>query len=336
VSGVRVLVTALVAVLVVLGAPVAASAAPAAGTGPVRDLHRQPFSWDSPWNLPLATGARYVPFDSGATRIYLDIEDISVDPSFPVRTLDAAGRDVRVHTDPELTADGSWNHCSTFLVDDGTRRTVIQGQPLRLDAGGDPSYEFGWPEVSLTSTGLPGCHGGSGLSGIGGSVRVGEVRGPAPIPHALKISLNCKRTCSTAGGGFRWPATKADNYFAEGYGGTQEGVKMGSLLAIPPDADLSRITRPDVRKVAEAMRTYGAYVVDDTSGRTTNSLSVQAGAERELPNIDSPEMREVFGLLDLVDNNAPESPGGGSLGSPRRASCAGPFADGTGGAPAGC
>lgn len=334
-SGTRVLVTALAAVLAVLAGP-ASSVAVAGETGPVRDLYRQPFSWDSPWNLPLSTQAHHVPFDSGVGRVYLDIEDISVDPSFPVKELDADGRRVRVHTDPELTADGSWNHCSTFLVDDGTRRTVIQGQPLTLEAGGEPSYEYGWPEVSLTSTGLPGCHGGSGLSGIGGSVRVGEVSGAEPIRHALKVSLNCKRSCSTEGRGFRWPATKADNYFAEHYGGSHAGVRMGSLLAVPPEADLSGLTNPDVRKVAEAMQTYGAYVVDDTSGETTNSLSVQAGAEKELPNIDSAQMREVFGMLDLVDNNTPTTPGGGPLGSERRAPCAGPFADGTGGAPPGC
>lgn len=337
--GARALVTALLAVVAALGGAVlgaGSSAAGVAGTGPVRDLYRQPFSWDSPWNLPLATAARYVPFDSGAGRVYLDIEDISVDPAFPVRTLDADGRDVKVHTDPRLTADGSWNHCSTFLVDDGSRRTVVQGQPLKLDAGGDPSYEFGWPEVSLTSTGLPGCHGGSGLSGIGGSVRVGEVRGADPIRHALKISLNCRRSCSTEGNGFRWPATKADGYYDEHYGGSLAGVRMGSLLAIPPDADLSGISSPDVRKIAEAMQTYGAYVVDDTSGTTTNSLSVQAGAQDELPNIDSDQMRQVFRQLDLVDNNTPATPGGGPLGGPRRAPCAGPFADGTGGAPPGC
>jgi hypothetical protein len=339
VRGARLLTTALVAVLGVLGGPLlapASSTALAAETGPVRDLYRQPFSWDSPWNLPLADSARFVPFDSGADRIYLDIEDISVDPAFPVKTLDADGRDVAVHTDPELTADGSWNHCSTFLVDDGSRHAVVQGQPLKLEAGGDPSFEFGWPEVSLTSTGLPGCHGGSGLSGLGGSVRVGEVSGAAPIRHALKISLNCKRTCSTAGGGFRWPATKADGYFEDQYGGTLDGVRMGSLLAVPPDTDIAGLRNPDVRKIAEAMRTYGAYVVDDTSGRSTNSLSVQAGAESELPNIDSEEMQELFGMLDLVDNNTAATPGGGPLGSPRRAACAGPFADGTGGAPPGC
>jgi hypothetical protein len=47
-------------------------------------------------------------------------------------------------------------------------------------------------------------------------------------------------------------------------------------------------------------------------------------------------MSQVFRLLDLVDNNTPGTPGGGPLGGPRRAPCAGAFADGTGGAPPGC
>jgi hypothetical protein len=322
-------------VVTTIAAGLAGPAAAGAESG-VRDVHRQPFAWDSPWNLPLARSAAYQRFDTRAQRVYLDIEDVSVDPDFPVRELDAAGNPVRVHVDPDLTADGSWNHCSTFLVDSPDRRTVVQGQPLRLSRGGDPSYRYAWDPVALTGPGLSGCHGGSNLSGIGGTIRVGEMTAPGPLRHTLKISLNCELSCSRSDGGFRWPATKADSGYGELYRGTNPEVKMGSLMALAPSVDLGRFRRPDVRKIAEALRDHGAYVVDRTGGPSTNSVSVQAGAQRELPGVGSDEMVELFRSLSVVTNNGPATPGGGPLGSPRRAACAGPFADGTGGSPPGC
>lgn len=150
--------TALAGTVVTLLAVVGATscADPGAGAGRIgpgvspsapgssRELYRQPFAWDSPWNLPLATSASYHPFDTRAAEVYMDVEDISVDPSFPVRDLDAAGRTVPVHTDPRLQADGSYNNCASFLVDSPDRATVVQGQPLTLDRGGNPSVEVAW------------------------------------------------------------------------------------------------------------------------------------------------------------------------------------------------
>jgi hypothetical protein len=332
----RAVAVAVATVLVTTGVAGLTGPAAVAGERDARDVYRQPFAWDSPWNLPLSSSATYERFDTRAQRVYLDIEDISVDPGFPVRELDASGTSVRVHVDPDLTADGSWNHCSTFLVDSPDRRTVVQGQPLRLSRGGDPSYRYAWDPLPLTGPGLSGCHGGSNLSGIGGTLRVGEMASPGPLRHALKMSLNCEMSCSRSDGGFRWPATKADSGYDDVYRGSNPQVKMGSLMALPPSVDLERFRRPDVRKIAEALRDHGAYVVDKTGGPSTNSLSVQAGAQDELPGVGSAEMVELFRSLAVVTNNGPATPGGGPLGGPRRAACAGPFADGTGGSPPGC
>ena len=44
--------------------------------------------------------------------------------------------------------------------------------------------------TSIFGDGIGGAHGGSGLSSIGGSIRLGELLpGAPPIPHALKIEL---------------------------------------------------------------------------------------------------------------------------------------------------
>ena len=57
-----------------------------------------------------------------------------------------------------------------------------------------------------------GAHGGTGMSGLGGSLRLGElVKGGAPIRHALAVAPNCPVNCmacpDTPGAAqFRWPA----------------------------------------------------------------------------------------------------------------------------------
>jgi hypothetical protein len=335
------LVVPLLAVLAVLvtagtvGTAAAASTGTPSGTAPTRDVYRRPFAWNSIWNLPLARSAHHQPFDAKIGSVYPDVENISVDPDAPVRTLDGDPGG-KVLVDPKLSADGSWNNCSTLLLDTPDRTTVIQGQPMTLEAGGDPSWEYGWAPQPLTGDGIQGCHGGSGMSGIGGTIRAGELAGPEPLRHALKFSLPCTTSCSPQGGGFRWPAVKADSGYEGKYGGDDPEVRMGSLLALPPGTDLSGITQPDVRKVAEALMTYGGYVVDATGGAPEGSLDVQSTALDEFPDIDSSQMREVLGRLAVVTNNAPQTPGGGALGTPRLADCAPPFADGTGGAPPGC
>ncbi|MHC1558877.1 hypothetical protein ACR9E3_07970 [Actinomycetospora sp. C-140] len=317
------------------GPGAAGGSAAEAGPEPTRDVYARPFAWDSIWNLPLATSAQYQETDLQIGSLYPDVEPISVDPDAPVKQLDGdPGGAVLV--DPDLHADGSYNNCSTLLRDSPDRTTVVQGQPLRLDRGGDPSWQYGWAPVSLTGTGIPGCHGGSGLSGIGGTIREGELSGDQPIRHALKISLPCDTSCSPENGGHRWPASKADSGYEDKYGGDDPDIGMGTLLALPPDTDLSGITDPDVRKVAQALQTYGGYVVDESGGSPEGSLDVQSTAVREFPSIDSGEMRGVMNQLAAVTNNTEDTPGGGALGTPRRAPCAPAFTDGTGGAPPGC
>ncbi|PVZ07987.1 hypothetical protein [Actinomycetospora cinnamomea] len=324
-----------VAGLVVLLVTAAGCSSDGASGGGTRDVYAWPFSWDSVWNLPLSTEAQYRPFDTRAEDLELDWNNITVDPRAPVRTLRGDDEGVPVHVDPGLSADGEWNNCSALLVESPDRKTVIQGQPMELEPGGDPSWEYGWSPLSLTGPGTEGCHGGSGLSGLGGTIRRGELTAPGPIRHALKLGLNCTESCSREGDGYRWPAVKADRGYEDKYGGSDPDVHMGTLFAVAPDTDLSWITQPDVRKVAEALRDYGGYVVDETAN-DKNFVVVERGAEPEMPNIHSGEMRRLFASLSIVTNSARETPGGGPLDGPRRVACAPPFADGTGGAPPTC
>ena len=291
-----------------------------------RDPHLWPFAQDSIWNTPIGSEARYVPAglrpelaSDGAVTI--DPEHISVDADDPLRTLAVPGErgdGARVHVRDDLEHDGSYNGCATFLVE-GTE-TVWQGQPLELSPGGDPTWEFTTHDdpVDLRGPGIVGCHGGSGMSGIGGSLRVGELDADEPLRHALKINVRCEAYCwrgEDQQDSKRWPAVTADGYWATGYGGSEPALRMGALLALPPDTDLDDVTDPKARKIAEALRDYGGYVVDDTAyevhALSADERVVESG---EWPSDDDREfheqLQEVFTRLAVVDDNAPDNVGG--------------------------
>ena len=325
--------TAVVALLTAVLTPLAVvGPADGAVAAETRDPLTWPFARDSIWNTPIGSDAKYVPAGLRAANaawnasVTADPELISVDPDDPIRTLRAPyqpGDGARVRVAPDLAHDGSWNGCATFLTSDG--RSVWSGQPLRLSRGGTPTWKWtsSRQAIDLRGPGIEGCHGGSRMSGIGGSLRVGELASEAPLRHALKVNLNCAKYCyrgSSRADSKRWPAFTADAYWASGYGGRLPALRMGALLALPPSVDLSGITDPKARKLANAFRDYGAYLVDDTAWDVhTVAMDQRVVESGEWPDHTEREfhaqLQEVFRALAVVDNNAPSTVGGG--GRPR-------------------
>jgi hypothetical protein len=211
------------------------------------------------------------------------------------------------------------------------------------DFHGTPSWQF-TPGVTtqqlaadenIYSTGIYGGHGGSGMSSYGGVLTAGDMAGTAPIHHALSMDINgaeyLYRNPNT-GVGFVWPAATQDaaswqpNYYG-GYHGHYPALRMGSLLAIPPDVTAASLglTDPVAVKLFHAMQDYGVYIVDDTgwSSVDVNATPEAAGyVYAGLPG--SPwggtqpkynQLGSVYGKLAVVGNNGPSSIGGG--GTPR-------------------
>ena len=200
-----------------------------------------------------------------------------------------------------------------------------------------------------------GAHGGSGLSALGGVIRLHEIGPDAPpISHAIKLELFAnqyyygggpqKRKLqppSPSNGGrtqYVWPATGSDAYTwaacglgsrCLAYHGTNEHLAPGSLLALPEAVASSLIpklkTVPGAR-VAAAFRDYGGYIIDDTASDSA-SLSWESGADdvfqstynMTLNTAGGPwydDLVAIFQGLHVVINNKPSSIGGG--GEPRR------------------
>jgi len=87
----------------------------------------------------------------------------------------------------------------------------------------------------------------AGLCVLAGLVRYDEVYGPEPIRHAIRVSL--KRT-----NGYVWPASH------EG-ASDDNAPPLGMRLRLKDSVDLSQFP-PEMRKIFQAMKTYGLIVAD--------------------------------------------------------------------------
>ena len=338
--------------------------------GPLpRDKYKQPFATDSPWNLPIGSGATYTDAAFTISRDYtvIDVDHwIVTKPSDPLWEIisdqdtwlgprcaatAASGRMARF-PDDVVVADVSGGHvpnnAAAILQPDG--RTIVQVNALARCAAAGPVYGVPVETVDIYGQGIPGGHGGSGLSSIGGTVRKGELLSGS-IKHALKVNIPCALYCSPASGpgggpGWRGPATTSDRHcggYACGYGGTVEGLQMGSLLALPPGLTIGNIIAPGKdwpagmetevgRRLFYAFQNYGAYVVDDLVWNgTAYALHVERGVRQEVVDtygidIDDAtascggacgaywrDWHRIWLNLKVVANNGPASVGGGGI-----------------------
>ena len=254
-----------------------------------------------------------------------------------------------------IVPNGGGNNSSAFLKPDW--RTLIQTQPFTRCVAGGPGTTLTapsqFPPADLYADGIRGSHGGSGLSAIGGSLRVGELRPTSQGPrHVLKVSFdsaqvlfNCQPP-RTPADCFRWPANTADDWAPSspvGYGTDNPtnrdnpAMKMGALLAIPASVNLATLgleTTPAMQ-LAWTLQNYGAYI-DDSSGIPSfviggemdgpdgSSLQQQFQSDWGFPIMQfagdntswSRDMQRLMAGLRVVDNNSPSSIGGG--GTPRQ------------------
>jgi len=226
---------------------------------------------------------------------------------------------------PDATETRTPNNPSAFLLPDG--ETLVQLNPLARCTRGGNVYGWRTPNINIYGDGLRGGHGGSGLSSIGGSIRLGELTRKKPIRHALKINIWARKYLyySSSIPGYRWPADRADSYATQEYKGTNPKLVMGTLLAIPPNvttASLGLKTRPG-RKLFHALQNYGGYVVDDTAWNA-NVFSVEKGVPEEFhtafgykfsgkSGVFYNDFMKLFKALYIVDNNGPKNVGGGGI-----------------------
>jgi len=291
-------------------------------TAPCRNPFLWPFNSTSIWNTPIKYGALFVPahlYDSATpersppTQFHNDQDWIilAVDQDPPTPWIDDTGHfpggcaqlahnatQQIAHFPRSLVVDCTANNnAAAVLNPDG--HTLIQTQPLYRPYPGSPIiawYHHGVPQTYPWSTniyeaGNLGAHGGSGLSAMGGTIRLGELLGTEPIRHALKLELwshpyyyggvPALQPATDANGGrnqYVWPATGSDSGSnrpgSSGglYNGTNQYLAPGALLAIPKDMVFKVQTTTMVgEKLKMALTHFGGYLVDDTGSKTNGA-----------------------------------------------------------------
>src|SRR5580698_2739265 len=196
----------------------------------LRDKTLWPFSSDSIWNTAIGSGASYsaagiAPNNAGGSpTVFVQDEDvIVVTPTAPTTAVYYNGvgwsggdrcavqgqaiQSVQVPATYVLPNSGN-NNSAAFLMSDG--RTVQQNQPFtRCQASGSATTLVAFPDTDIYNTGAYGAHGGSGLSALGGTIRLGEFESGS-IHHVMKVELYAAQyyyCCK-----FFWPATQIDDY----------------------------------------------------------------------------------------------------------------------------
>jgi hypothetical protein len=329
-----------------------------------RESGRDPLSWPfastSIWNMPIGTSADNVSADLSdvpggdewSPMPGLDAEYLLLDPDAPLTKLyynnvgwDGGDRckpgsdilaTVPVPTDYTVP-NNNHNNGAVFLLSD--HRTILQSQPFtRCEAGGPATSLLTLPEQDLYGDGISGAHGGSRLSSLGGSLRLGELRPGQQGPrHALKLNVYARQAlyrCQTKDQCWTWPASKADSYAVGNYGVDNDNqntaMKMGALLGIPATINLGsfRLETKPASQLAWTLQNYGAYIVDDTdspgfafSAETgpQGSFGRQFAADYGFPfaqrvQDNTPwtrDMQRIVRALHVVANNSPTSIGGG-------------------------
>jgi len=338
------------------------------GSG-LRDKFKWPFSVGSIWNTPIGSNATLVnagitlgvhtdPYGSNyQTRFIEEDEIIFMDPTAPNTTVNyspaewtgadrcvasgsASGFPFTVRMPSSYVIPNDGNNNSTAWID-STGNTVIQAQPTaRCSVGGSATAFVRFADQNIYGAGENGAHGGSNLSALGGTIRYGEwtYAKQNNIPyfrHALKMNMMAKKWYYWGGGGgnqWRWPATTADNY-ASGttYGGTNSQLKPGSLLALPSSFNVAALLTQPGRIIAETLKRYGAYLVDDTAWNAC-AMSIERGplgnvkdefqtlwgySWRQQPDT-TPQKTDwykdweiIIAALCVVTNNASNAIGGG-------------------------
>jgi hypothetical protein len=334
------------------GAPDAPS--DSAGEASSRNPLLQPFATTSIWNMPIGSGASYVPANivpATGTTLETDDDVIVLTPTAPsteifTNTADWNPDQSRCAAEgallfsapmpssfvvPDPMAQTPNSGLAVLLADD---RTIKQTQPFaRCTASQPATSHYLFADVDLYGDGITGAHGGSGLSAIGGTLRLGELRpGQQPPDHVLKMELYALENYyndGTEADCYRWPAVTCDSCFTSCYGGKGSALRPGSLLALPTSttiASLDLATEP-AKLLAWTLQNYGAYLVDDTAWSAV-ALCVENGAAGSFETqfqsdwgfpIDTGgttgtfagDMAKITAALSVVNNNSATSIGGG-------------------------
>ncbi|WP_431263461.1 Atrophin-1 multi-domain protein [Roseateles chitinivorans] len=281
-----------------LAANVRTAAAAACTAGNFGSFDR-PFSPDSPWNsrpvapvLGTATipTALYTPTVAAGAWSSAAFQASASDAPMVVTGATAQGvwdpdsevyrPSITIANWPAATTPATGTDGHAEIVDPATG-VVHSFWGLKQVNGAWVAKQYAWTPLAGRGMGDPSHYyqgaRAAGVSTLGGLIRTAEaVDGDTMYRHALAMSLDA--TGLSAAPTYQFPATSADSNAATTNSGQ---IPMGSLMMLPASFNAQALATPELRKVAETLKAYGAYVVDRNTG-TPFVIYVEIGADLKL------------------------------------------------------
>ncbi len=280
---------------------VAASTAHAQGGTPQWSTYQKLFAPTSPWNsrpvnpsfgdfvIPKSTYSPGVAGGEWSTGVFLAKEgDAPVTVTGLPKSKGLWDPDASVTQDvtiPRWPADVKAATASDGHADivDPVTGIIHSFWQLKQINGKWVAAQYAWSSLAGRGWGDPAHYfQGSRAAGVptsGGLIRKHEIDdGDTMYRHALAMSLTFTGLSSKPT--YIYPATSADTSAATANTGR---IPEGALMMLPPNYDTQKIASPALRKVAETLKTYGAYVVDRNGG-TPFFIYVENGARYDLHN----------------------------------------------------
>lgn len=287
-----------------------------------RDPGKWPFSWNSPWNLPLGSEARFEAIDSEWFALRGPLRNVAFVRQFFPRERGAIMRQLSIpgQAGRTLPISDQWTFSSTSglavtaIFDTALDQVMEFKRLIRLPSGDVEAQGAG--RGDLRGLGVhPDWRGVAeyGGSAIAGAIRQGEFTGG--IPHALSLNVPAEALNRRGPNGrpYVWPAARARPEQV-GQFARRGNLHMGSLLGIPPTVDIGKlgvgVSGPGY-ELARALQDYGAYITD-CSGDSLHVFVIDA----EVPQSFEALVATLLPHLHVVVNNRSDTPGGGGI--PRR------------------
>lgn len=259
----------------------------------------RPFAANSPWNsrpvvFTLGTGSipasSYYPsvtagpYSVGVFEATAQDTQVTVHGPTSVGVWDADSEIYRPQITlprwPALVVPASGGDGHAEVVDTVTG-IVHSFWKLKQVGGAWVATQYAWTKLAGRGMGDPAHYlqgaRSAGLSAMGGLIRKHEVNdGDTKYRHALAMSLTYNAL--SAKPTYQYPATSSDTNAATTNSGS---IAMGALMMLPSNFDTRSLATPELRKIAETLKSFGAYVVDRNTG-TPFVIYVEIGSDFDL------------------------------------------------------
>jgi hypothetical protein len=296
-----------------------------------RDAALWPFSSASPWNMPIGSGALYAAINGPAAAAGMPLTfdskaGVSVHiarADLPSQKFFIGGKTAQLLGEFRIPADAladSKTGMPGLLVIDEHHEFAYELIPARRQPDGFNAPTFIKEDLRGSGIGAPLQSYGKrsfGGTSIGGLLRRNELR--SGIRHALALAvpaamLNAPGTNQSS----VWPATNVARKIAFGSVGNAGNLRLGSLVALPPDIDIDKLgLNEPALALARALQDYGAYVISHV-GTANQKIAIcaEAAIDSEAGAIVPDQLAAIARQLKIVTNNSADNVGG--PGKPRR------------------